>query len=330
MPTPGDIQLGEYLQTQVQTLRTNLLRLEQVTVLVDKPFMQAAMPNPRDMASAPSNKTLRRIHEASPIVAINKVIWAVQSAGSLIECYCVTTVLATRFGGNMSNERKSIPVYVYVMLFVFFPVGIFLLYRHLTSDKTNLMRNSGIMRNFGIGFIVFAVLGFIGGLSGGTSLGVLLTELSIAAGGGVMIYQSNNLRLLAERYRWYIDMVVNHGIRSIPQIAESAQLPTQSVSSDLQNMINMDFFSGAYIDAQSNSIVLKPHHAVQAAPSVMDRCNVDDSGRINITINQTMAANPAAPAAPAVPRAVKCPYCGANSVIGVGEVEQCEYCGSPV
>ena len=48
---------------------------------------------------------------------------------------------------------------VIVILIVMLPLGLFFLYKYLTKDKTNVMKNAKVLRGFGIGFVFFGLFG---------------------------------------------------------------------------------------------------------------------------------------------------------------------------
>ena len=219
----------------------------------------------------------------------------------------------------MNNTKKHIPVHVYVLLVFFWPVGLFFLYRHLTEDKTNLMHNSQVLRNFGIGFVVFGATAIIGCLSDASYLAI---PILFIAGGVLMLYQANQLKLRTSIYRHYIDLTVNNGVDSFSSIADAMRLSPQVVETDLQKMIDIGFFADAYLDKQSGRIILprKSFGLIEQQQVVPSFINAPTSFVLLPSGTQTAA----------VPRVLRCKYCGANNVIKPGAVEQCEYCDSPL
>jgi hypothetical protein len=82
------------------------------------------------------------------------------------------------------------------------------------------------------------------------------------------------------------------------------------VSKDLQKMIDVGYFYGAYIDVAQREIILaKPTVPQEAASSYA----------------QTPYAQ--APQAQVQERIVSCKSCGANNRV-MGQLGECEYCGS--
>lgn len=78
----------------------------------------------------------------------------------------------------------------------------------------------------------------------------------------------------------------------------------------LQKMIDVGYFSGAYID-QANHEIVFPRRQQQVVE--------------NTYVQQSSSA-------PSQPQqiAVKCPNCGGNNIITIGRICECDFCGSPI
>ncbi len=110
----------------------------------------------------------------------------------------------------------------------------------------------------------------------------------------------------AEKYKKYIDIVINRNERSLDNIAYAVGLPYDIVAKDLQDMINIGYLRGAFINHGNREISFE-----QRQPAVV--------------------VQQAAPGqVPVQTQAVRCPGCGANNVVVVGRVTECEYCGTPI
>jgi len=198
--------------------------------------------------------------------------------------------------------KKPIPAYVYVVLIVFWPVGLYLLYKHLTSDKTNMMQNSKTMRYFAIGFLVFgaiSILYYLPGLFGADAVNAafgLGVGLAIAGGGVMILKLSAQAMQTAQRYRSYIAVVINQGNSSLHDISRALAIDFATVEADLNKMIEIGYFPFAYIDARHQRIVLPVR--IQAA-------GANENTRV-----------------------VRCGFCGANNKLVGNEPPICEYCGS--
>jgi len=190
--------------------------------------------------------------------------------------------------------------WVVFALIIFWPVGLILLFKRLSTDRTATF-SCGKRLN-----VVAIVLFIIGGLiiiSGTHVIGVLFIL------GGLVVFRSaRKSTAQGNRYRQYVDLVVNQKQRFIPNIASIMRLSNQMVTLELTKMINEGFFVGARIDRATNEIVLMPH------PSMMPHHGMPMG---------------VAPAPVSMERVVVCDGCGANNRV-FGPTGECEYCGSPL
>lgn len=210
----------------------------------------------------------------------------------------------------MTNETKQIPSWKIVIIFliVFWPVGLYLLYRRLSGDKVAFFKNSKALNVVGIGFLVFAAIYIWMTITGDmkTSDGLSAFVFS-GVGGGLMLYAANRIKNNGEKFKKYISIVVNNKQTSIDNIA--AAIPTDYVQAtkDLQKMIDMGYFEGAYIDATSRDIILHNEKNQQSDNTQGDNLNEESKFKV-----------------------VVCKNCGANNKVMEGKVCECEFCGSPL
>lgn len=193
-------------------------------------------------------------------------------------------------------------------LIVFWPVGLFLVFKKLASDKSVLM--SGKTGGISAAGWILAVIGVSGFLSAifnpeadpsGAALGLIMI-----AGGAVILKKASNTKRTAIRYKKYIDLVVNQNVRSLDDIASSAGVSYDIAVKDLQNMIDLGYLRDASIHQDTREIILYQYVPVLYAQE---------------STNAQASAQEVA---------VKCPGCGANNVVLVGKVSECEYCGTPI
>ncbi|MCL2136975.1 MAG: hypothetical protein FWH40_05590 [Coriobacteriia bacterium] len=202
---------------------------------------------------------------------------------------------------NQGTTKKTLPNYIIWLLVFFWPIGLYLLYTHMTSDKTDLMRNSKILKNFGIGFFIFGAISTVSFLVRLDEFGIsanilyIFFAISFAVGGFMMIRLSQRKMLMAQRYRKYIAQIVNQDKRSLNDIAFALEIEYPEVVSDLEKMIELGFFTNAYIDEKSRSIVL---------PDLLPN-DKDDHIRV-----------------------VRCSSCGGNNKLAANKPPICEYCDS--
>lgn len=210
----------------------------------------------------------------------------------------------------MTNEIKQTPSWkaVIILLIVFWPVGLYLLYKKLSGDKVAFFKNSKALKIVGIVFVVFAAMYILMTITGDmkTSDG-LSAFVFFGAGGGLMLYVSNRIKNNGEKFKKYISIVVNNKQTSIDNIA--AAIPTDYVQAtkDLQKMIDMGYFESAYIDATAREIILHNERNQQSDNTQGDNLNEESKFKV-----------------------VVCKNCGANNKVMEGQVSECEFCGSPL
>lgn len=209
--------------------------------------------------------------------------------------------------------------WIILWLVIFWPVGLFLLIRKMTADKSVLM--SGKTRPLIVVAWVLIVVGVVGILgsfdtssdSSGTEspAGTIILGLSMIAGGVILLRTASKTKKTATKYKKYIDLVVNQDIRSMDYIASATGLSYDIVMKDLQDMINIGYLKDAHIHQGNREIVW----------------GYDDEPELqNYTQATTADAKQAAPPK----KAVRCSGCGANNVVAIGRVSECEYCGTPI
>jgi hypothetical protein len=207
-------------------------------------------------------------------------------------------------------EKKSTSWgWIIFWLIIFWPVGMFLVIRKLATDKSALMSGKkGALPVVAWFLIVIGGMVLIGLLSdtSGDSGGGVIVALAMIVGGILLLRKSSKTQQIAAKYKKYIDIVVNQNVRSIDHVASAVGLPYDVVINDLQDMINIGYLKDAYIYQGNREIALK-----QPEPAIY---------------TQTATARQA----PAQTVAIRCPGCGANNVVSVGRVSECEYCGTPI
>lgn len=205
-------------------------------------------------------------------------------------------------------EKKGLSWgWIIFWLIVFWPVGLYFVIKKMSSDKSAIM--SGKTNSLSI--IAWVLIGF-GGLSaiaGITnpeegSTGVIAFAIGMVLGGVLLLLKSNKAKKLAIKYKKYIDVIVNQNNRSIDYIASAVGVQYSDAINDLQEMINIGYLNGAFIQQGTREIVFKQLDTVIPSPFV----------------GQTAPKT----------TVVRCPGCGANNVIPINSVTSCEYCGTAI
>lgn len=214
----------------------------------------------------------------------------------------------------MSEKGKisgwySWPVII-LALFMFWPVGLFLMIRRFSLDKKATVSGGGKgFKGWGIGLVIFGAIGFIGCISDASedATGGAITALFFIAGGIVLMIRSQKAKKEAEKIRTYLSIIVNGNERQIDVIASSVGKSYDDAKNDIQKIIDQGYLKTAYINEGTRTIVL-PSSDVQAQNDFV----VSDASPTNMTT-----------------KIVTCSCCGANNTIA-GETGECEYCGSPL
>ena len=201
----------------------------------------------------------------------------------------------------------SWPVIVLFLVF-FFPVAIFLIYKRFNIDKTNILKNSKITRNFGIAAILLGLLYAIMALTGNVEtteetmnpVGAAIIMLSICSGGGLwLLLIANKMNKNGLKYKKYVKSVINQGHAAIDNIAANVGVTYETALEDLYKMMEQGYFGGSYINETNREIVL-PKASIQN-PVIKEDTKVES-----------------------------CKGCGANNTVFIGRANSCEYCGSPI
>jgi len=106
------------------------------------------------------------------------------------------------------------------------------------------------------------------------------------------------------RFHKYSTIISVHNITSLDLIALETSHSIDFIKKDLQSMINKGFFINAYIDYNTNTIIMSGE-ATTVMPIPPQPVNTEKT-------------------------AISCRNCGAMNEITKGELANCAYCGSPL
>ena len=209
---------------------------------------------------------------------------------------------------NNFGKLYSWPVII-LALCIFWPVGLYLIIKRTSLDKTAMMKSSS-GKGLNITAIVLIVLGCLGiiGSFDPFDFGTFVIFLFFIAGGIVLLNKAKKIKAEGETIKNYLAIIVNGGERQLDSVAATTGKQYDVVKKDVQNLIDKGFLKNAYINENTREVVLP-----SAAPT---HTNVGQP------IGNTV------PAA-AQTRVVACPCCGANNTVS-GTLGECEYCGSPL
>ena len=207
---------------------------------------------------------------------------------------------------NNISKLYSWPVII-LALCVFWPVGLYLIIKRTSLDKTAVMKSSS-GKGLNITAIVLIVLGGFGiiGSFDPFDFGSLVIFLFFIAGGVVLLNKAKKIKAEGETIKKYLAIIVNGGERQLDAVASATGKQYDVVKNDVQKMIDKGFLKNAYINENTREIVLA------SAPTPNVNADATTSTSTNV---QT--------------RVVACPCCGANNTVS-GNLGECEYCGSPL
>lgn len=208
----------------------------------------------------------------------------------------------------MENQQPWYYSWIVIGLALCFvwPVGLALLIMRLNHSKATITfgKSQKIILYIVAGFLFLVAIAFFSDES--VFLGLLF-----AAGGGAVIYYNQKAAKRSERFRQYINMIVNQGIESIDTMAAMSNTPYEVVVSDLNKMVGQGILKNAVIDQMSRTVVMPKAAPVvqQPQPSLLSSFGVTSSPQI-ITVT--------------------CSGCGAKMALAQGSVCNCEYCDTPI
>lgn len=216
------------------------------------------------------------------------------------------------------ERRKKSPSWTAVILwFIFFwPVGFYMIYKKLANDKSAAMKNGKVLKTIGYFFFFFAVSFPVteAGNVGSKNLGVVVMCVVFYVIGGILLVRGGKkLQKSGERYKKLIEIVINQQQYTIENIAAQMELDYGETVDALQEMIDKDYFAGAYIDLANHELVF---------PDRFQQTGYHANQNLYTEVNTGGGAPKQ--------KVVKCPNCGGKNIITAGQVYECDYCGSPI
>lgn len=221
---------------------------------------------------------------------------------------------------NENGQIKIIyswPV-IFLLLYFFWPVGVFLLYKRVQFDRKAALSIGKVINILGIGAYGIAVLGVIACLVEGFAGEDFEIILFFGIAGFVMRKVAKKLTRNAEKIRRYLQIIVNGGETDMDKIARTVNQPYDTVVSDIQKMIDSGYLNGRYISRSQHKILFQSDQEFEDVDLTED---IDDA--FENYIEEVEAPQPT----PVQSRTVTCKCCGAKNIIQARNAE-CEYCGS--
>lgn len=201
---------------------------------------------------------------------------------------------------NPTNKTSPSWVLVIFLLFIFWPVGIFFLVKKLSADKQASLTSG--KKTIVWGWIIFTI-GALGscGIIDQRSMDGATGTLFFVFAGLALVFVGRTSAKKAVKFKKYIKLIVNEGLRSIPTIAAAIPSTHAEATQDIQEMIKKGFFMDAYINFSTDKLVFIREEEKET------------------TLQSNMLTNQLV---------VSCGGCGANNKVANGQVAECQYCGS--
>lgn len=204
---------------------------------------------------------------------------------------------------NTRSVWLSWPVAIFVTI-IFFPVGMFLIFKRIDLDKKNGVYPSVPLIILGSMFTFFALI-TLPELTYIESAKSNLIFYSIIA--FLLMFNGIKSKKDFQRFKKYRAIIIDHQMTSIDDIATAMSSNYSRARRDIKRMINKGYLDGAYINEDSKRVVLpKQYH------------NTNMKSDIN-NIKQNSDA-----------QVITCKGCGATNKVSGGSAGECEFCGSPL
>ena len=213
-------------------------------------------------------------------------------------------------------QKKSFSWGIITLLLIFFfPVGIFMIVKKVTTESFNYAKNGKSLKTLGWILLCFAgiyLLMFMTGdlvaEDGGSIVGPILVVIFLFGGGGILsLIKGNQYIKKGAKYNRYVSIINTSSDLFIDNIAAAYPTSFEEAAKDLQSMLDDGYFMNSYIDLNRRELIM-PQKATTS----------------NTIVNQQVAPTKSQP------KSVKCQNCGATNTVVPGVVNECEYCGSPL
>ncbi len=214
------------------------------------------------------------------------------------------------------NNNKKIKEFktgtVIFWFFVFFPIGIFLLYKKQTSDKSNLVKNSKIKKIYGWIFIVWGFIYLIQITDSDIMSTMITAWLVCTIPGAYLVYRASKLDKLNKARVEYSRIIGTNHETSLDYIASITNSSYEKVLNNMKILLDLQVFNIGFIDSNRHMYII-PEQKIH-------------TNNIKFVHNVMVQENISQP----ISKAINCKNCGANNNVMTGSVSECEFCGSPI
>lgn len=194
-------------------------------------------------------------------------------------------------------------VWIALAYIIFFPVGIWLMYKKVVSEKARYDENGKVLKIYGWIFFIMGIFYVISGITGEVELfkdgdiATGITVLLLFLGGGLfLIIKGMQLCKRGKKYNRYVSIVSTISDSTISNIAKAYPDTYDNTLKELQKMMEIGFFSACRLDLESGRII-RPETFEKIMPLTYT---------------------------------VTCPSCGAINRVADTHSATCEYCSTPL
>jgi hypothetical protein len=225
----------------------------------------------------------------------------------------------------MSNQNTKTYSWtaIIIVLFIFWPVGLFMLFSKLSNDRTATFGGGAAMIKF-IG-VVLVILGvtMLATLSSGdasvATTGVIMAAI-FAIPGFYLINKSRDIRKSGNRNRQYIELVINNKVHEVHELARRLRVSQEVVIKDVNDMINRGMLGAARLNLNSG-IIQFPRPKQKQEQRYGERTDSHYNQR------PTQQKRPEHVYESFQPKTIRCTSCSANNFVE-SLPATCEYCGN--
>lgn len=207
--------------------------------------------------------------------------------------------------GYMPESSGPSWIAIIIMMCVFWPIGVYLLYKRLKVDRKAAMGSGKALSLFGISLIAMGGCALLVGVLD-TDSDTVIGALFFLVLGVVLKRMATKNKKQAMRVRQYIALIINQRITSLDELARATGCTYNVVCDDLNKMIEKGYLPGAYLNLSLRRIMLPG----QKAP-VYQQNNAQQRKQARTKV-------------------ITCKGCGAEMIVAEGTIRKCEYCGTPL
>lgn len=149
---------------------------------------------------------------------------------------------------------------------------------------------------------------------------VLIFCLVVDALGILLIVLSIRKSKLIGAFKKYVEVVSSDPTGYIPDIAASLGSSENVVERNLKLMVEKKYFTNAFIDLNTNCIVVANRRNTTVNPTPQSQADTPQASNMSASVSHSAVEMVT----------VKCKGCGGINTIQKGAVGECDYCGSSI